>query len=159
MSIEDDYSYSTPAKRSGPKAFSEYTFNALMVMLGLVGSLLTTLGGASYYFVFLLPLFIPPIFGTLMISSMVGMLTIPFGIAQIYYAWKLHTENFQEFSRILVISWILIVLAVLSAIFAGFLFILIFQLVGSQVLLNILVIFFLSKTEVQQEFMWEQGGF
>jgi hypothetical protein len=83
---------------------------------------------------------------------------IPFGIAQLYYAWKIHTENFRDFGRVTAISWILILLVIVSAIFAGFLIIIIFQLIIGQGLLNVLVVFFLSKPEVQQEFIWEQGG-
>ncbi|MGY5864058.1 MAG: hypothetical protein RTV41_05605 [Candidatus Thorarchaeota archaeon] len=158
MAIEDDYSYSTPTKRSGPKAFTEYTFNAIIVIVGLVGSFLVTLGGTSFLFFFISPLLLP-LFGTLWISSIINLLMIPFGIAQVYYVWKIHSESFQDFWRIIAISWIMIVLAVLSAVFAGFLIILTFQVVIGQVLLNVLVVFFLSKSEVQQEFVWEQGGF
>ncbi len=159
MAIEDDYSFASPTKRTGPKAFNEYSFNAILAMVGLVGSFLATLGGASVMALLLFPLtLITPIFGTLVFSGIIGLLMIPFGIAQLYYAWKIHTENFMDFGRVTAISWILIVLVIISAIFAGFFIILIFQLIIGQVLLNILVVFFLSKPEVQQEFIWEQGG-
>ncbi len=158
MAIEDDYGSPAPAKRSGPKAFTEYSFNAIMVMVGLVGSFMASIGGASYMFIIFLPL-PSSIFGTLGIAGIIGLLMVPFGIGQVYFAWKIHSASFQSFGTILAISWIIIVLAVLSAIFAGFFFILTFQLVIGQVLLNALVLFFLSKSEVQQEFVWEQGGY
>lgn len=161
MAIEDDYSFQPPATRTGPKSFTEYSFNAIMVMVGLVGSFMATIGGASVLIMFLWAFsFVPgPIFDPLMIPGIIGLLMIPLGIAQVYYAYKIHTENFEDFQIVIGISWILIVMIILSAIFAGILIVLILQLVIGQILLNALVLFFLGKSEVQQEFRWEQGGY
>jgi hypothetical protein len=161
VAIEDDYSFTSPSRRSGPKAFTEYSFNAILVMVGLVGSFLATIGGGSFLIllIFGFSMYMFPMFDPLFISGIIGIMMLPFGIAQVYYAWKIHTENFQDFQRVIGISWILIILVIVSAVFAGILFIFIFQLVIGQLLLNILVVFFLSKSEVQQEFYWEQGGY
>ncbi|MFX1484806.1 MAG: hypothetical protein ACFFCP_16635 [Promethearchaeota archaeon] len=147
--------------RTGPKAFTEYSFNALLVMVGLVGSFLSVIGGASSY-IFLLPFssVFDSFFGSSsFISGIISLVMIPFGISQLYYAWKIHSENFSNFQTIILISSIQIILAVISAIFMGFLILFAIQLVLGQVFLNIIVIFFLSKTEVQQEFTWVTGEY
>jgi len=161
VAFEDDYSFASPTTRSGPKAFTEYSFNAILVMVGLVGSFLATIGNASVLgsFLWLLSMFPGSIFDPLVISGFFSILMIPFGAAQAYYAWKIHTENFRDFQRVIAISWILIVLVIVSALFAGFFVIIFIQLIIGQILLNILVVFFLGKSEVQQEFYWEQGGY
>lgn len=148
-------------RRTGPKAFTEYTFNALLVMVGLVGSFMSVLGAASFY-VFLLPFssLFRSVFGEgLLISGIIGLVMIPISISQIYYAWKIHSENFTDFQRVIIISWVLIILSIISAISIGFLIMFSFQLVIGQLVLNILVIFFLSKSEVQQEFTWDSVGY
>jgi hypothetical protein len=161
VAIEDDYSFTSPTQRSGPKTFTEYSFNAILVMVGLVGSFLATLGSASVMAIFFIGFsqILLPGMELMVASSFIGILMIPFGAAQAYYAWKIHTENFRDFQRVIGISWILIVLVFISAILAGIFIIIILQILIGQVLLNILVVFFLSKSEVQQEFFWEQGGY
>ncbi|MFW9769047.1 MAG: hypothetical protein ACFFF9_10820 [Candidatus Thorarchaeota archaeon] len=160
MAFEDDYSFAPPESRTGPKAFTEYSFNAILVMVGLVGSFLATLGSASIIIFFMVVVSYYPgsIFDPLIIPGYIGIMMIPLGVAQVYYAWKIHTENFRDFQRIIAISAILIILVFASIFFAGFWIFIIFQIVIAQVFLNILVVFFLSKSEVQQEFYWEQGG-
>lgn len=156
MALDEGYGFSRP--RTGPKSFTEYSFNAILVMVGLVGSFLATLGAASIYMFFfgLLPIW--PFFELPMISGVVGLLTIPLGLLQLFYAWKLHTENFSDFQRVILISWLIIVLSILAAVLSGFMIFFTLQLVLGQVLLNVIVVFFLGKREVQEEFIWESGG-
>ncbi|MFW9870012.1 MAG: hypothetical protein ACFFFO_12880 [Candidatus Thorarchaeota archaeon] len=158
MALEgDDFTQ----QRTGPKAFTEYSFNALLVMVGLVGSFLSVIGGASFY-IFLLPFssVFDSFFGSSsFISGIIGLIMIPFGITQLYYAWKIHSENFTDFQTIILISWTQLVLSIISAIFMGFLILFAIQLVLGQAVLNIIVIFFLGKTEVQQEFVWSTGEY
>lgn len=158
MALEgDDF----PQQRTGPKAFTEYSFNAILVMVGMIGSFMSVIGSASFY-VFLLPFSsaFGSFFGSgIFVSGIIGLIMIPFGALQLYYAWKIHTENFTDFRTIIYISWTQIVLAIVSALFMGFFIIVSIQLIIGQLLLNIIVIFFLSKDEVQQEFTWKTGEY
>ncbi|MHA1950826.1 MAG: hypothetical protein ACXAAO_14280 [Candidatus Thorarchaeota archaeon] len=158
MAIEDDFGYSTPTLRTGPRAFTEYSFNAILVILGLVGSCLSSFGNIFYIFLLLIPV-IWSFFGIAALPGIIGLIMIPLGIVQLHYAWKIHSENFTEFQRIIAISWILIILNIISALFMGFMIILAIQFLGAQIFLNVLVVFFLSKEEVQQEFTWESGEY
>ncbi|MHA1944266.1 MAG: hypothetical protein ACW96M_07710 [Candidatus Thorarchaeota archaeon] len=155
MAIEDGHDFTQ--RRTSPKAFTEYTFNAMLVFVGMIGSCVTVIGAAVFYFT-LLPLD-PLFFGRNYLSGYIGLAMVPIGLAQIYYSWKMHKENFSSFQGIIIISWILIILSFVSAFFMGLLLIFTINLVVGQIFTNILVIFFLSKIEVQQEFMWETGGY
>lgn len=158
MAIEGD---GFTQRRTGPKAFTEYTFNALLVMVGLIGSFLSVIGAASFY-LFLLPFssLFGSVFGnSLVISGLIGLAMIPIGVFQLYYGWKIHSENFTDFQRVIIISWVLIILSIISAVSMGILAIFSIQLTIGQVLLNIIVIFFLGKNEVQQEFTWVTGEY
>ena len=156
MAIDEGKGFAQP--RTGPKTFTEYSLGALLVFVGLVGSMLATIGSVSFYALLLFvggafPYF--PIFGVPLFAGVMGLLMLPFGLLQVNYAWKMHTQNFNEFERVIIISIIMIVLSIVAASLLGFFAILTLQLTLGQILLNVLVIFFLLKPEVQSEFSWD----
>ena len=159
MAIDEGRGFIQP--RTGPKAFSEYTFGALLVLVGLVGSLLTTIGSVSVYAIFLFAVgFFPffPGYTYLLGAGAAGVLMLPFAILQVYYAWKIHTEDFRDFQRVIIISAIVIILSVTAAVLLGWFFLLTLQVTLGQILFNVLVIFFLLKPEIQAEFSWNTEG-
>jgi hypothetical protein len=155
MAIDEGKGFTQP--RTGPKAFSEYTLGALLVFVGLVGSLLVTLGSVSLYGLLLFlggAISYFPFFGVPFVAGAIGVLMLPFGILQAYYAWKLHSEDFRDFQRVIIISTLMIILSVVAAALSGLLFLFTLQMTLGQILLNALVIFFLHKPEIQAEFVW-----
>jgi hypothetical protein len=155
MAIDEGKGFTQP--RTGPKTFTEYSLGALLVFVGLVGSMLATMGSVSIYALFLfmggfMPYF--PFYGVPFVAGALGILMLPFGIVQVYYAWKLHTEDFRDFQRVIIVSALMIILSVSAAILSGFFFLFTLQITLGQILLNALVIFFLWKPEVQAEFSW-----
>ena len=151
MAIDDGRGFTRP--RTGPKAFTEYTLGALLVFVGLVGSMLAAIGSVSIYSFFLfLGGLMPysPFYGV----PFVGILMLPFCILQVYYAWKLHAEDFRDFQRIIIISALMIILSAVAAALSGFFFLFTLQITLGEILLNALVIFFLHKPEIQAEFVW-----
>ena len=51
MSIDEGKGFTQ--RRTGPKTFTEYSLGALLVFVGLVGSMLATIGSVSIYALFL----------------------------------------------------------------------------------------------------------
>jgi hypothetical protein len=152
MAIDEGKGFTQP--RTGPKAFTEYTFGALLVFVGLLGSMLSTIGSISMYaFFWTLASFLPG-YNVLFGSAAIALLMIPFGLAQGYYAWELHTQNFKEFQRVVLICVLMIILSITSAALSGFFIIVTLQIIIVQVALNALVTFLLLKPEVQKEFTW-----
>ena len=60
-----------------------------------------------------------PFFGVPLFAGVMGLLMLPFGLLQVNYAWKLHTQNFNEFERVIIISIIMIVLSIVAASLSG----------------------------------------
>ncbi|NHI87873.1 MAG: hypothetical protein EAX87_00035 [Candidatus Thorarchaeota archaeon] len=152
MAIDEGKGFTQP--RTGPKSFTEYSFGALLVFVGLLGSMLATFGSVSVYVMFWGLASLLPGFSSLYGSVVIAVLMIPFGIAQGYYAWKLHTQDFRAFQTVNIICVLIIALSIVSAILSGFFALLTLQITVGQVVLNAIVIFFLLRPEVQAEFTW-----
>jgi hypothetical protein len=157
MAIDEGAGFTQP--RQGPKAFTQYSFNAILVLVGLIGSFFAIMGSTPIYLLLLAFGPLIPMFGVSMLAGVIGVLTIPLGILQIYYAWKIHNENFPDFQRVRNISWLTILLSIASAVFSGILFLVTLQILLGIIVLNALVIFFLGQETVQAEFVWNSEGY
>lgn len=144
---------------SGPKKFTEYSFSAILALLGLVGSFLVIASQFSIVAIMIPILLLStpnPQLVILAVAIISLVLMIIPGVGQVYYAYQLHVRSFEDFNRVVQLSSINIILSITGLvafwIVLWILAVLYIQIIGAVIVFNLLAIFMLRKPEVQNEF-------
>jgi hypothetical protein len=143
----------------GPKRFTEYSFGAIVVLAAQIGSFLclTSQVALMVPISWLISLLYSD--GELLETLVIGLnlLVIVISIFQVFFGYRLHSHGLEENNKLILFNAVTIIIElcifILLSISVGlFVLLLIFQVSGGVIIMNITSIYFMSTESVQKEF-------
>lgn len=153
---EDDF-YQQQQQRTSPKLFTEYSLSAILVIVGLIGSFLTTstLSIATIVISWVL-IMTSTLDSILSLTLIFSLAMFPLGIYQLYHAHQLHKKSFHNFTRMQTIAGLNVMFSVVqAAIYASVQFIIGLMMLyafSSVIVFNLIVVYLLNQSNVRSEF-------
>jgi len=153
--IEEGVNQQDP--RSGPKLFTEYSLSALLVIVGLIGSFMTIITLASAVLLISWLMVITSVIDPIMtLSAICSLAMIPLGAYQVYQAYQLHKKSIHNFKTMQMIAILNVAFSVVQAAAFGSVIFMIGLIMlyafGGVIVFNLIVVYFLNKSDVRQEF-------